>query len=615
MMRSAPRRRRIRTRLLFWVLFLVLMPLTAVNLVFVLLSFDAGRTQAWRQLSSVASLKENAINTWKYQLSRSVTSIRIREDLDDPKRLPTNAELQTQGRIENLFDELFVVDVKGRVVASSVSSNVGKVLTGKEYFEGLFTYGFVSAPFYDLSRQTLSVMAAAPLRDPEGRITGSLTGVANLSVLDRVMAERTGLGTTGETYLVGLNGSLVTPSRHASRNQTVSLAGVQAVLQGKGTLETTYQAATGTRIATFRWINSLKVALVAEEEQSEAFAPALGILTINLWIECLFVLLAVVSAFLVSRSLTRPLDDLAETARKIADGALDLKAREDGPWEVSQLGQAFNTMTTRLRSSIGELTGYRAHLEELVEVRTKELALAVDKAQESDRLKSAFLATMSHELRTPLNSIIGFTGILSQGIVGPLNDEQKKQLGFVMTSARHLLDLISDILDISKIEAGELKTAVAPFDARAVVDRAVRSIEPLAHKKCLALHCELAPEVGPMTGDARRVEQILLNLLSNAVKFTEAGQIAVRGAVEGGELVMEVEDTGQGIREEDQDKIFRPFQQLDSGLNRLQQGTGLGLSICRRLVELMGGRIEVHSQLGQGTTFRFTLPLTPRSTP
>ena len=272
-------------------------------------------------------------------------------------------------------------------------------------------------------------------------------------------------------------------------------------------------------------------------------------------------------------------------------------------------------MTTRLRGSISELTAYKQNLEGLVAQRTMDLEVALGRAEESDRLKSSFLATMSHELRTPLNSIIGFTGILSQGLVGPINEEQKKQLGFVMNSSRHLLELISDILDISKIEAGELKIESVDFDLPTVIARAVKSLEPLAQKKHLDLDCQISSEVGIMVGDPRRVEQILLNLLSNAVKFTDTGAVKIRCECVDAQLRVQVTDSGPGIRPEDKSRLFRPFQQLDAGLNRVHQGTGLGLSICLRLVELMGGAIGVESVPGEGSTFSFSLPLVPRSTP
>jgi PAS domain S-box-containing protein len=263
---------------------------------------------------------------------------------------------------------------------------------------------------------------------------------------------------------------------------------------------------------------------------------------------------------------------------------------------------------TERKKTEEELARYREGLEAVVATRTAELAEARDRAEAADRLKSAFLATMSHELRTPLNSIIGFTGVLLMGRVGPLNEEQAKQLGMVKGSAQHLLALINDVLDLSKIEAGQLQVESAPFDVRRVLEQAIRALMPQADRKGLSLVAELSPDVGALVGDSRRFEQILLNLLSNAVKFTDAGRITVACGPRDGWLVTSVADTGIGIRPEELKGLFRPFQQLESGISRRYEGTGLGLSICRRLLDLLGGDIAVESEFGKGSTFTFRIP-------
>ena len=266
---------------------------------------------------------------------------------------------------------------------------------------------------------------------------------------------------------------------------------------------------------------------------------------------------------------------------------------------------------TQRRAAEEELARHREGLEELVASRTAELAVERDRARAADRLKSAFLATMSHELRTPLNSIIGFTGVLLKGLGGPLTEEQGKQLGMVKSSAEHLLALINDVLDLSKIEAGQLQVAHAPFSMAENVGQAVRALVPAAERKGIALSAHVDPAVGTVVSDRRRVEQILLNLLSNAVKFTEKGSVTVRCALEEPWVVTRVSDTGLGIAPEDLPNLFRPFLQLESGLTRRFEGTGLGLSICRRLLELLGGDISVESAPGRGSTFTFRLPASP----
>lgn len=242
------------------------------------------------------------------------------------------------------------------------------------------------------------------------------------------------------------------------------------------------------------------------------------------------------------------------------------------------------------------------------------------RAEAADHIKSAFLATMSHELRTPLNSILGFTGIVLQGLAGPLNAEQAKQLGMVRGSARHLLELINDVLDISKIEAGQLDVRDEPFNLRASIERVIGSVAPLAQEKGLALATHLPPGLPEMVSDQRRVEQILLNLLSNAIKFTDRGRVTLTvemvqdfpslpDAPPLDAVCIRVADTGPGIKPEDLASLFQPFRQLDTGLSRQYEGTGLGLTICRRLAGLMGGKITARSEWQCGSEFIVVLPL------
>jgi PAS domain S-box-containing protein len=258
-------------------------------------------------------------------------------------------------------------------------------------------------------------------------------------------------------------------------------------------------------------------------------------------------------------------------------------------------------------------------LELKVSARTTELQQALVLAEAADRVKSAFLATMSHELRTPLNSIIGFTGIILQGLAGPLTPEQAKQLGMVQGSARHLLEVINDVLDLSKIEANQLEVRREPFDLRSSVEKVVASVLPLAQKKGLSLSTRAPEGACAMVSDCRRIEQILLNLINNAIKFTQSGNVMVTLAVgaegeaaaagAGDESVtLRVTDTGMGVKREHLAKLFQPFGQLDTGIARQHEGTGLGLAICRHLTRLLGGEIVASSEWGKGSQFSVTLP-------
>ncbi len=257
-----------------------------------------------------------------------------------------------------------------------------------------------------------------------------------------------------------------------------------------------------------------------------------------------------------------------------------------------------------------ELELYRGKLEDLVETRTVDLQLksnqlerALEELKEADKLKSIFLASMSHELRTPLNSIIGFTGILLMGMVGDLSEEQRTQLRIVKESASHLLDLINDILDISKIEAGKVELQIEEFNLNELLIEISDSLKLKAAEKGIELNTN-CPEIILMKSDRRRIKQVIINLVGNAVKFTEEGSVAVEMESAGDQKVrVIVKDTGIGIKPEDMNKLFEPFQQIDSSLTKKYEGTGLGLHLSTKLLNILQGTVDVVSEYGKGTTF------------
>ncbi|KAB1076059.1 ATP-binding protein [Methylobacterium planeticum] len=238
------------------------------------------------------------------------------------------------------------------------------------------------------------------------------------------------------------------------------------------------------------------------------------------------------------------------------------------------------------------------------QVDEKGRALAV-----ADLHKTQFFANMSHELRTPLNAVLGYSELLVDGLYGPLSDRALDALERVQINGRHLLSLINDVLDFTKIEAGSLSLSFQDYSMRAVIESVAAAAASLAQNKNLALTVAVADDLPLGQGDERRLTQVLMNLVGNAIKFTEAGTVRVEAEAEGGWYTVTVRDSGPGIALEDQARIFEEFQQIDSSSTRKQGGTGLGLSIARKLVLLHGGRIEVESELGQGAAFRVILPI------
>jgi signal transduction histidine kinase len=224
--------------------------------------------------------------------------------------------------------------------------------------------------------------------------------------------------------------------------------------------------------------------------------------------------------------------------------------------------------------------------------------------------KSQFLANMSHELRTPLNAILGYTELILDGIYGDVPDKARATLERVQSNGRHLLGLINDVLDLSKIEAGQLTLSLADYSIKDVVHNVYGAVESLATSKNLALKVELPKDLPPAHGDERRLTQVLLNLVGNAIKFTDTGEVAIKASTANGAFTVAVHDTGPGIAEADQGKIFEEFQQADSSATKQKGGTGLGLAIAKRIIEMHGGRLWVESELGHGSTFSFTVPVT-----
>ena len=297
------------------------------------------------------------------------------------------------------------------------------------------------------------------------------------------------------------------------------------------------------------------------------------------------------TAFFLRQSVTRPLDSLKVTAEKIASGDLKQRVNIQSQDEMGQLAQSFNTMAAQ------------------IEQRIVETQAARDQAERSDQVKSAFLASMSHELRTPLNAVINFTRFVIDGDTGPVNEEQSDLLTEVVASAKHLLNLINDVLDMSKIEAGSLTLFIEEnVSMNSLLNSTVKTGQALLIGKPVRLHTDIEENLPYIRADQQRITQILLNIVSNACKFTDEGDINIRAYRTNDDIMIEVKDTGSGIAPEDQSLVFEAFKQTSSGL-RQAGGTGLGMPIAKSLAEAHGGRLWLDSEYGKGTTFYVAIPI------
>jgi signal transduction histidine kinase/CheY-like chemotaxis protein len=282
-------------------------------------------------------------------------------------------------------------------------------------------------------------------------------------------------------------------------------------------------------------------------------------------------------------------------------GALDIQSTFVNAFPEDEIA-VLQTLADQVAVAIDNARSYELSQQAVMEMR------------EIDRLKSQFLANMSHELRTPLNSIIGFSRVILKGIDGPVTELQQQDLTAIYNSGQHLLGLINDILDLSKIEAGKMELAFDEVNMTDVTNSVLSTMTGLVKDKSILLKRNIQPNLPSVRADAIRVRQVMINLLSNAAKFTDEGEIVVDVEVKPGasgkpELMVSVTDTGPGIAPHDQGKLFQPFSQVDDSPTRKTGGTGLGLSICQHLIQMHGGRIGVISDIGKGSTFYFTLPL------
>jgi signal transduction histidine kinase len=294
----------------------------------------------------------------------------------------------------------------------------------------------------------------------------------------------------------------------------------------------------------------------------------------------------------------RAINGLVKTTQSFADSNFKVRANLRTVNEIARVGSTFNEMADRIDQLVKDL-------EQQVVIAEQARA----RAEQSDQVKSSFLASMSHELRTPLNAIINFSKFVMKGVMGPVTEQQTDTLNKVVQSGKHLLNLINDVLDISKIESGSLSLFIEPnIDVAEILHQTCELSEALLEGKPVDIQMDIADELPHITADRQRLRQIVTNVLSNACKFTDEGFIKISAYNQGSDIQISVQDTGPGIAAEDYDLVFESFKQTNSGL-RQGNGTGLGMPISKSLIEALGGKLWFESEVGKGSTFFITLPI------
>jgi signal transduction histidine kinase len=446
---------------------------------------------------------------------------------------------------------------------------------------------------------------------PEARDRPGVTVVdVNLKFIWEVV-QKIRVGAKGYAYVVDGNGFLIAHPDISLVLKKVDLSGLPQVKEAITAPPNAEQLViedardvSGTPVyAAWAPVPATGWRVLIEEPQSEVLAPVYAAIQRTVYLLLGSLALSVVVSLFLARRMVTPVRALQKGAERIGAGDLDGHIDVHTGDELEDLAGRFNDMAGQLKESY-------AGLERKVEERTAELRETSRQLEVANKHKSEFLANMSHELRTPLNAIIGFSDVMLNGMAGPMSDEQKEFAADIRDSGKHLLTLINDILDLSKIEAGRMELDVTRFDIQNAMQNAMTLVQGRADRHGIKLETEISDAVSEYEGDERKFKQIVINLLSNAVKFTpEGGKVTLAADRVNGAYSICVIDTGIGIASEDQDKIFEEFRQVGTDYARKSEGTGLGLTLTRKLVELHGGRIRVESQPGRGSRFTFTLPI------
>jgi signal transduction histidine kinase/DNA-binding response OmpR family regulator len=497
------------------------------------------------------------------------TRVRFRQLVAAKKWDEANEVLAEVPKNFPFIDTVFVSDPEGTLMANTphLPDTVGTNMAHLDWYKGVSREWkpYVSEVYRGLAKPHYNIIAVTvPIREQND---GTVVGILGLRIRIDTILEWTNniqVGPAGFVYVVDRKGRVVAHPRFPSQGDIVDFSAVLVAakaLRGERGVEVhTNPVEREERLSAFEPVPSYGWGVVATQPTTTAFALKRSTLNGILFIHGLIILLSGTLAYLILRNLAE-----------------------------------------------------RKKAEEELQDKNAELEKQSRRIEEANRLKSEFLANMSHELRTPLNAITGFSELMFDGKVGPVSPQQKECLDDILSSGKHLLGLINDVLDLAKIESGKMEFCPEPVRVEKLIGEARDILRAIAASKRIELRVEIEPGIGQVVTDPAKLKQVLYNYLSNALKFTpENGKVSLRAKPEGSDAFrVEVEDNGIGIRQEDIEKLFVEFQQLDSSMAKRSQGTGLGLALCKRIVEAQGGSVGVQSIPGKGSTFYAVLPRVP----
>ncbi|MBI3398589.1 MAG: sensor histidine kinase [Deltaproteobacteria bacterium] len=527
-----------------------------------------------------------------------------------PARYLAEVKDQTEGYVE-----LFITDAQGVLVASAKKTKY--LYFGNEgWWQAAYNNGkgniYISEIYLDPDNNQYLQTIAAPIMDKKGEgVLGVIRAVSKIEKISGIV-QKFRIGKTGHAMLINsasiiLLCPIFPPQVHRVTGELMNNITIPSV----GWAVVKDNAHEGINaIAGFAPLTSTDVMknafdgnkwyIFVSQSPDESYAPIYTLLKRMVFLLIFSIVILSAMGFWAARRIVEPIRVLQRGAEIIGEGNLSHRIHIKTDNEIEDLANKFNQMVEKINKSYSEL-------EQRIAERTEGLRKGYQEMEVLSRLKSEFLASISHELRTPLNSILGFSELLYDKTCGDLNEKQFEYIDYIHKSGKYLLDLINDILDLSKIEAGKMEIKPEEFSVADAIDEVHSIISPLSAKKKIFVEVDIASSVSTIVADERMFRQIMYNLLSNAVKFTnEGGHVKVRAVSNNYFLQVSVIDNGIGVKKEDMGSIFKEFKHITTGGH---EGTGLGLVLVKRYVEMQDGTIRVESEYGRGSDFTFRLPV------
>ena len=625
----------LRSKLLLYSLCISLIPIAIISSVYYVNAKSHKKKERLDSLTAIASSKkmhiESFINAKRGRIVDFGSDGFIRDNLETINQegtqgdavLRLNRHLKVNKKsLDQSIAEIMVVDLSGKIVGSTSEYMLGKDISGQDIFSDTIEKDYgqtsVSRSFTLSGIQNKCIFISAPLtsRSDQEKL-GLIINAYDLSAIGSIMIDHTGMGETGEMILgqkrgndvVFLNSLRYVPGAPLSQSVSLNSPGVEYMklaLEGKsGTIITSDYRNTSV-VSAYQFIPQLNWGLVAKIDETEAFASLKMIGVIALCTAGISSILVIIAGVFFTMSFSKPISELKSAADKFRGGNLKHRVEVIRGDELGDLAESFNIMARDLCEETVKLN------ESLLRHEETNMQL-----KSANKAKSGFLSSMSHELRTPLNGILGFADLLKGQYFGKLNDKQHEYVNQIDDSGKHLLELINDLLDITKIDSGKVDLSLVDIPIEQVIQTSVNMvnkqyiIDGLIKRNRITMKINVDPELDVVRADERKFKQIMLNLLSNAVKYSPNESEVMISATQSGDMYtrFEVIDSGIGIEEDAIESIFDEFHQVDRVRDEEMGGTGIGLALTRRLVELHGGKIGVESVLGKGSTFWFTVPL------